>query len=512
MAKFIGLAALKQLAVQVTPEVAMSAYYNRQAVFEKFGIKVISGIQFKNIKYLLLRKGHTTRRKVVGTTLRSQAGTLVERELVTYLAWNRYLDNEDSYREYPIKDELTGSVSYPASEVALRAVLANYADDVYDCVWHGDASIAPDADNAYLGLFNGFFTNIAADIQAGYVKPIHLSGTIAAPVSTSDIQAYTLFQEFRNKWDVHLQNAPKVIVACNSVTAEAIADAYGNAKGNNKEVIHLPNGNYKFPQWPNIEVAHDASIGIGSKLIAYVDQNLEYGIDTENEDNQILVQSGSDNDAKDIFFQIQSAQGTRVYNCSPSAFACTDATMSPVSISGDYTTLDPEKGTFQVFVNDADAGAVTINGSAVSADTNKAEYASGTTLVLVASAESGYKFVKWSDGSTETTHTVVTKGQLESIVAYFAPDGSTPAADDAEPETLDAPTISGTTPFDDSTSVTITGPQGASIYYTTDGSTPTAESTAYTDAISLSATTTVKAIAIKGSVSSDVASKTFTKS
>ena len=64
-----------------------------------------------------------------------------------------------------------------------------------------------------------------------------------------------------------------------------------------------------------------------------------------------------------------------------------------------------------------------------------------------------------------------------------------------------------------SQAVTITcATPGASIYYTTDGSTPTAESTAYTDAISLSATTTVKAIAIKGSVSSDVASKTFTKS
>jgi hypothetical protein len=74
-----------------------------------------------------------------------------------------------------------------------------------------------------------------------------------------------------------------------------------------------------------------------------------------------------------------------------------------------------------------------------------------------------------------------------------------------------APTISGTTPFEESTSVTISAAQGAEIRYTTDGSKPTAASTLYSGAITLSATTTVKAIAIVNGVSSSVATKTFTK-
>ena len=41
-----------------------------------------------------------------------------------------------------------------------------------------------------------------------------------------------------------------------------------------------------------------------------------------------------------------------------------------------------------------------------------------------------------------------------------------------ETETVQAPNITGTTPFTESTQVTIQGPQGAEVRYTTDGSTP----------------------------------------
>ena len=52
--------------------------------------------------------------------------------------------------------------------------------------------------------------------------------------------------------------------------------------------------------------------------------------------------------------------------------------------------------------------------------------------------------------------------------------------------------------------------EGATIRYTTDGTDPTAESTEYTAAIDIAATTTVKAIAIKGDDKSKVAAATYT--
>ena len=82
----------------------------------------------------------------------------------------------------------------------------------------------------------------------------------------------------------------------------------------------------------------------------------------------------------------------------------------------------------------------------------------------------------------------------------------------SQTQTVMAPEITGTTPFTETTSVSIQAEQGAEIRYTTDGSTPTAESTLYSEPITLSDTATVKAIAILGGQSSEVASETFTKS
>jgi predicted histone-like DNA-binding protein len=77
---------------------------------------------------------------------------------------------------------------------------------------------------------------------------------------------------------------------------------------------------------------------------------------------------------------------------------------------------------------------------------------------------------------------------------------------------LSSPSFSGETQFTESTEVTISGPDGAEIHYTVDGSTPTAESPVYSEALTFTETTTLKAIAIKDGQSSEVTERTYTKS
>lgn len=75
-----------------------------------------------------------------------------------------------------------------------------------------------------------------------------------------------------------------------------------------------------------------------------------------------------------------------------------------------------------------------------------------------------------------------------------------------------APTISGKTPFAESTTVSISIPDGTTVYYTTDGTSPSNQSAQYTEEFTLTADATVKAIAIDAAGNaSTVASKTFLK-
>ena len=155
-----------------------------------------------------------------------------------------------------------------------------------------------------------------------------------------------------------------------------------------------------------------------------------------------------------------------------------------------------------------------------------AAYAAANPQAIVIAKLSGYGDV-FLTGEWPATITLRANGGDSTIIVIVAENGSTTTITPSEgtsvvidnqngsggsvTPTVAAPTISGTTPFAETTSVTMSGPAGASIYYTVDGSTPTTSSTQYSAAFTLSDTTTVKAIAMKDGVSSSVASRTFTK-
>lgn len=163
-----------------------------------------------------------------------------------------------------------------------------------------------------------------------------------------------------------------------------------------------------------------------------------------------------------------------------------------------------------------------------------AAYAAEHPQAILIAARSGYGKV-YLTGAWPDTITLRATGGDSTIIVIVAENGTTTTITPAEggsnqnqngnenqndnengsggseTPTVAAPTISGTTPFEETTSVTMSGPAGASIYYTIDGSTPTASSTQYSEAITLTDTTTVKAVAVKDGVSSSVSSRTFTK-
>ena len=184
---------------------------------------------------------------------------------------------------------------------------------------------------------------------------------------------------------------------------------------------------------------------------------------------------------------------------------------------------------------------INASGNAVttaSIKTKEAVALPGTITCYVSKTSSNTTTSTWkvqvsSDGSTWTEvssqdATSMSKGSWVEFTAnlstysnvyvriYYSGSNAIRAIDDIsitmrDPLVVAAPTISGTTPFLGSTEVTITAEEGATIYYTTDGSNPTTSSTQYNAPFTISATTTVKAIAVKDSKTSEVASKEFEK-
>lgn len=135
----------------------------------------------------------------------------------------------------------------------------------------------------------------------------------------------------------------------------------------------------------------------------------------------------------------------------------------------------------------------------------------GDSTVIIIVAENGSTTTIEPNGTATVVSGTGNENQTQNGGNSGGNSGGNTGGGTETPVTVAAPTITGTTPFEETTEVTISGPAGASIYYTLDGSTPTASSSQYSEALTLSDTTTVKAIAIKDGVSSSIATHTFTK-
>ena len=126
----------------------------------------------------------------------------------------------------------------------------------------------------------------------------------------------------------------------------------------------------------------------------------------------------------------------------------------------------------------------------------------GSSLNTLSNETGTYTNSEW----TGLEQTVIFKSSDKPIIKTITITFSEVSAD-----AVIAPAITGSTPFDIETYCKITADEGTEIRYTLDGTDPTTSSTLYTDSIKLTATTTVKAIAVKDGKTSEVAEKTFEK-
>ena len=150
--------------------------------------------------------------------------------------------------------------------------------------------------------------------------------------------------------------------------------------------------------------------------------------------------------------------------------------------------LNEDQKTFTATIPEVENAEYSFDGKQYSAVNTKTDCAPNTEYT-------GYVRIPETDTqkASAVTSSTQTAPKLTVAAPVFKPDGTTSFRGTQTVE------ISCATP-------------GASIYYTTDGTMPTSNSTAYSGAISLTSTTTIKAIAVKADMNdSAVAEATFTR-
>ena len=220
-----------------------------------------------------------------------------------------------------------------------------------------------------------------------------------------------------------------------------------------------------------------------------------------------------------------------VYESTPAAMGAisTTSTKYGLSISGSNNLI--KDGTTITIPTGSEVEALTLGGESGSwtfklSNGNYLSWTSGNSLASSSSASSdnqkwvvtissgaaiiknkadNTRVIKYNNTSGQLRFACYTSGQ-QSVALYRKSSGSTV-------EQVATPTFSPTGgTYTEAQSVTINcATSGATIHYTTDGTTPTTSSASYSGAISVSSTTTIKAIAVKsGMTNSEVTTATYT--
>lgn len=424
---FIGLDALQHVAEQVSKEILMGPGYTDAAEMDRLGIDVVSGIQFKRTFHVLLRKGGTTRRKDVHTKVDSEVGFLKERTLTVKLAWDHFTDNIDKYCETVFGTDAQGQ--YPLSTEATTAVLTNYADNLTACLWNGDIDLdkgteSTPAHDQSLALYDGFHTCVKHDIEDGLISEANGNlvpcDAIDAPVNSDDTTPYDNFVAWQRKWDARLRKA-NTRVYMSEVTAYNIAAGYANKFHGNFKVDYEQGGNFKLPGLSRVTICPVADFGEGDRMYATIDKNFAYGVDTTNNQTYVGVKVGTDDDMRDIQFQIQSLQGAGIKTPFKYAFCMSDGNLATTEyVAGDYDNTN-----LVVTIVDTDGkpvtdGSVTVNSTKY---TKPVETTINQVLTLVATDGSTNKFSHWSNGKTDKTISLTATGMNMGITAFFKKNG-----------------------------------------------------------------------------------------
>ena len=397
---------------EVESDILESASLVNHEVFEDMQINVIRNLENVNSLMVFDRKVGTSRRYEAGKPISSKLGYFHERELKVVLSWNRFPENIQNFRE-KAPFSILGSnetYSFQSTQTAfiLNKIADEYSQDLLSNLFFGKMSRG--TDDAY-GLYDGYFTLIEQDINAGRISVANRNYQELDPIDGTDPEAdYDTAVKFYKGLDPKMKMQREILIYCSEGTLSNIARGY-NMKFQGMQTTNVMNPDFRFFEMPKARFVTHAAMGVGDCMIATVPYNFDFGSDMDGDVVKGHIEMDRDqNDFNILLFQIQTAQGTRIRRISSDVFCVSNGKNVPEeNLGGEYT-----KDTLTASANDSSMGSVDWT-------PKQEEYAEGDKVTLTATANEGFEFVKWSDGGSLNPRTIVYSGFPEVYEAIFQP-------------------------------------------------------------------------------------------
>ena len=280
--------------------------------------------------------------------------------------------------------------------------------------------------------------------------------------------------------DVHTSTTAGQLTATVTVTANgsAISDATVSWESSNENVATID------------ESGNVTLVAEGTTIITATYEGVSGEYNESSATYTLTVIDSTPFEGGDVTFVAGTDIGTTSANNSSDAVTKSGVTMS--STDAAFATSE-----YRLYANSTTTFSTTSGKITKIVFTKTGSY----DLTKLSTETGSYSNGTWTGNATSVAFVAGAQVRLSQVVVTITPEG-----------TVAPPTISGTTPFLGETTITITADDEATIYYTTDGTDPTTSSAQYSAPFTITATTTVKAIAVLESNTSEIVTEVFTLS
>lgn len=414
MAYAFSIKQIKTVKETIHPELVAKAYLLDDSMFEDLGMKVTTDVENIDTCYIFNRKGLQARPYAVGNVKSAQLGKFVDNPAKVEPIVLHTSDSIERYKESGPFEETNVAESAPHTTFLLNELSGQFAESARANVFFGNMankSLKDTSENQVklgLALFNGAYTIIAMRRTDGTISKAN--GNL---IETGDItgksakEVYEILTKFYGGLSAAMKN-PKVQVYIYASDEFCRMAVKGYMETYPQLAPTVLNAGWKFVEMPNITLATSAAMGKGGQLIATVKDNIEFICD--NRENQALISIGQvSTDLRVFDYQANGRACVRIRDFGPEVFAVNEV----VNTYSDLPVGDYIADIFTATSSDEQEGKVAITGG------QKDLYSEGDIITVKATPEEHFKFVGWSDGSTENPYNYEFGGGIINLVANF---------------------------------------------------------------------------------------------